>query len=276
MPFYGLPRLLSGVDPPPPPEPFRYHFFVSYTTREEEVTQIAETVDEFVSELRSAGFSANPIFLDRAVIGRFSGGDPELASVLWQAIHDSLCMIAFVSPGYMNSPWCLFEWHAMHGATKACRAQGLPMILPIVWKELGEEHWAKAHDAGLHRLPERLRVMYPTYLHMFFPPPIELQAAESTDYFPMEVFADRLGWERAIRESADFLIDRSRITYNRPDDEPLSNPWYWYKRGDPDWSERWRVYKGGGLPPEAYPIHAPDRYPDLGGHRRLGRREPDW
>jgi hypothetical protein len=49
-------RILADLKPPPPPDPFRYHFFVSYTTRETKARQVLPIIDALIHELRSAGF----------------------------------------------------------------------------------------------------------------------------------------------------------------------------------------------------------------------------
>jgi hypothetical protein len=209
--FFGAPRILAGMRPPPPPY-LTYHFFVSYTTREAEVKEILPTIDEFVEELKAAGLRAAPVFFDRFSMGRWDGSNEALALTLRDAICESICMIAFVSPGYVESEWCQLEWQEM------ARLSGLRVhTLPIVWKEID---WQSAEASmNLLRLPEGLRVVYPRFMHMFFPPKIELMAAEHSGYFPIETYDDRVGWERAVREAYSFIVSRSEnpdyIRYER-------------------------------------------------------------
>lgn len=200
--FYGAPRVLADLPYPTPPDPFEYHFFVSYTTREDEVKEILPTIDEFVDELRAAGLRVAPVFFDRFSIGRWHGTDVELARCLHRAIHSSVCMLAFVSPSYVYSDWCRLEWNAM----VHCESR-YTHTFPVVWKDLGESGWVDATLLlGLRRLPDRLRVIYPD---MFIPPSYELGAAASDSFFPVETFEDRMGWERAVREAYSFIVDRT-------------------------------------------------------------------
>jgi hypothetical protein len=99
------PRAYSAAE-----RPFDYHFFVSYTTREEEVEEVLFIIDEFVRILKRFGLRAARVFFDRFSIGRLDGTSENLAKCLREAIHKSVCMIAFVSPGYIESDWCMFEW----------------------------------------------------------------------------------------------------------------------------------------------------------------------
>jgi hypothetical protein len=51
------------------------------------------------------------------------------------AIRDSLCMFAFISPGYVSSNWCRFEWIEMEEDAKLSRCQQCwPFIAPVLWK----------------------------------------------------------------------------------------------------------------------------------------------
>ncbi len=92
------------------PEPFRYHFFVSYTTREQEVRTIKPHVEHFIKELHKRGFKSHPFWLDLAEIGNFDGSNEELREELARAIDRCISLIAFVSPGYIKSEFCRFEF----------------------------------------------------------------------------------------------------------------------------------------------------------------------
>jgi hypothetical protein len=88
--------------------------------------------------------------------------------------------------------------------TPFCLAKGRINTLPIVRKEID---WALAEvSLDLKRLPESLRVIYPT----FYSPQIRLMAADYDDYFPIETSGGQVGWERAIREAYSFIVSRSR------------------------------------------------------------------
>jgi hypothetical protein len=214
-----------------PEPPFRYHFFVSYTTREDEVQQVLPLVDHVVSVLREAGarvapyrlpdpqrFPAgdwevfeSPFYLDRLAIGQRLP-DPIVWEELARALSAACTMISFISPGYLDSAWCSSEWRFMADQARRRRYPGSrPLSLPIVWKPLGEGGWELARDAlEIHRLPTHERTIYPFSIHMFVPPTIELRAAAHPGYYPIEIYDDRVGIERAIRESYSFITSRSR------------------------------------------------------------------
>lgn len=54
---------------------FKYDFFVSYTTREEETRIIKPLVENFIGKI---GYSCAPFWLDLLRIERFEGSDFEL------------------------------------------------------------------------------------------------------------------------------------------------------------------------------------------------------
>jgi hypothetical protein len=94
--------------------PFKYHLFVSYTTREEEVRAIRPHVERFVKELQQRGFTAWPFWLDVIEIGRFQGSDCQLKEIVRAGIAESIAVLAFVSPGYLTSPF-VYSNGTMHG-----------------------------------------------------------------------------------------------------------------------------------------------------------------
>jgi hypothetical protein len=107
-----------------PPE--RFHAFMSYTTREDEVREIKPVVDRFLNDyLRpsiQAALGEPPIFYD----GWYLRNPPTaicneylLQRALRFAIEESEMLLAFVSPLYVQSPWCMFEVETM--ARKAPR-----------------------------------------------------------------------------------------------------------------------------------------------------------
>jgi hypothetical protein len=120
------------------PHPFNYHFFVSYTTREDEVRAILPTIDAFVGELEQHGFTAKPPFwLDRIEIGQMGNvPDATLRDILANGIDQCIALIAFVSPGYVNSEFCRFEWSHFGNSSRTDR-----FAAPLIWK------WPK-HDDG--------------------------------------------------------------------------------------------------------------------------------
>jgi hypothetical protein len=115
------------------PTPFRYHFFVSYTTREDEVRAILPYLDEFVKELERYGFTTKPLlWLDRIEIGQLKNvTDEHVRRTLANAINECTALIAFVSPGYAASDFCRFEWSHI-GVTSPydhC------FSAPLIWKQ---------------------------------------------------------------------------------------------------------------------------------------------
>jgi TIR domain len=114
------------------PHPFKYHFFVSYTTREDEVRAIVPLVDAFVKELEQRGFTAKPPFwLDRIEIGQVTNmPDKTLRKILADGIDQCIALIAFVSPGYVNSEFCRFEWSHFGNSSPIDRS----FAAPLIWK----------------------------------------------------------------------------------------------------------------------------------------------
>jgi hypothetical protein len=113
----------------------QYHCFVSYTTREEEVREIQPTVDAFVHRLAAEGLLVAPFFYDHLCLERRHYTSRELRDALVHGVAESVCMVAFVSPGYLSSPWCMSEWGSMDGI-QLYRGPRFPAILPIIWKEM--------------------------------------------------------------------------------------------------------------------------------------------
>ncbi len=120
-----------------PPSFYQYHFFISYTTREKEVKLIKPFIDEYVVRLRSYVDRHCPIFYDGWCLAKLDYEPHFLRDVLTEAISKSAFTVCFLSPGYVESEWCSFEWKY----TELVHSQrGLPApaasILPILWKEI--------------------------------------------------------------------------------------------------------------------------------------------
>lgn len=107
-----------------PPE--RFHVFASYTTREEEVQIVKPIVDHFLNIVlrpvieRTIG--EPPVFYDGYTLRRapwFERFPIMLEPVLRFAIEESEILMAFLSPEYLTSHWCVFECKEM--ATKELR-----------------------------------------------------------------------------------------------------------------------------------------------------------
>ena len=114
----------------------KYHCFISYTNRESEIRELSPLLDAMGSAFRSVGIIHAPFFWDRFQLGQ-QDETRQLAFELLSAIRESVCMLAFVSPGYMSSPWCIFEWGAMSGV-QLCRGPQWPALKPYVWKPVND------------------------------------------------------------------------------------------------------------------------------------------
>src|SRR5687768_316135 len=102
-----------------PPE--RFHVFVSYTTREDETRELKPAVDHFLEHILRPAIETTigepPVFYGGYSLCRQRGfshrTDRQLESLLTFAVEESEVLIAFVSPAYLTSRWCLFECRAM-------------------------------------------------------------------------------------------------------------------------------------------------------------------
>ena len=106
-----------------------FYSFISYTSREEEVQVLKPFVDQYIDELRQHT-AYIPIYYDRFYL---PDGHCRLGEKLADAIAESDFTTAFISPGYVSSPWCTFEWGC---ATTLAQIAGerVHSLLPIVWK----------------------------------------------------------------------------------------------------------------------------------------------
>lgn len=165
------------------PHPFSFHFFVSYTTREDEVKALLPTLEHFARELKARGFEGHiPFWFDRIAIGKFEGSDDELRCTLAHGINHCTAMIGFISPGYIESHLCKFEWAHMARSTPPMAP--LSFQLPIIWKSLDhKDHWLI--------YPNRTRDRSP----------ISFVGVEDESH-PRR----HLSWDRAIEETCDFIV----------------------------------------------------------------------
>jgi hypothetical protein len=166
------------------PHPFRYHFFVSYTTREDEVKAVLPLIDAFVRELERSGFTAKPPFwLDRIEIGQLVDvPDEDLLNILANAIDECIAVIAFVSPGYASSEFCRFEWNYIGNTSPSIAC----FEAPVIWKD------PMMLDANA------------------------LAFWQAMEFHPKRMTCDRDdGWQRAIGQAATFLRDCYDYRVNR-------------------------------------------------------------
>jgi hypothetical protein len=115
----------------------KYHCFLSYTGRDREVRELAPLLDAVVGAFRSLGIVQAPVFWDRFEMGREADA-ASVARAISEGAKQSVCMIAFVTPSYLTSKWCLYEWGCMAGA-HLDRGPEWPVILPFITKPLGDD-----------------------------------------------------------------------------------------------------------------------------------------
>jgi hypothetical protein len=116
---------------------FRYHCFISYTTREREVQRIKPIIDRYCDTLKSRGVRVCPAYYDGWYLERHRYDPDELARLLRDAIANSAFTVSFLSPSYLWSHWCRFEW-ATTQDVHSRRPSPAPAksILPLCWKRL--------------------------------------------------------------------------------------------------------------------------------------------
>ncbi len=141
---------------------FKYSCFISYTTREAEVVVIKSVIDRIIDRLRAEGFVVpdplydhlSPPFYDYASLPPQRRSALELKRELADAISASACVISFVSPGYVESPWCQFEWKVGYDIELRER---FPLTFAVVWKPLSDDDWRMLRSLGFPRLPPCVR-----------------------------------------------------------------------------------------------------------------------
>lgn len=141
-----------------PPANYAFHCFISYTTREEEVAELKPHVDAVVDKLKEAGVVVCPVYYDGRYMERRRYEQSELSAILLAGLSASAFTICFVSPGYVDSPWCRFEW----GQTLRIHAsRDTPAsefsILPVLWKPLPAFYLLRAKRVLKDQLVSRLQ-----------------------------------------------------------------------------------------------------------------------
>lgn len=106
------------------PVQHEYDCFVSYTTREDEVQLIKPFVDRYIGDAKSRVLTYCPIYYDDFYIDRTRQRDQsELGKLLQDGIRQSRVSVCFLSPGYLTSQWCAYEW-----------LESRSSILSVLWK----------------------------------------------------------------------------------------------------------------------------------------------
>lgn len=118
-----------------PPPHYDHHCFLSYTTREDEIRPIKRFIDRFIGELQAFGVRHSHVWYDGFYLrdGRYDGA--ELERALSEGVAGSAFTVSFISPGYLTSGWCFYEW-CMTRMFHGLRGHPAPeaSILPIIWK----------------------------------------------------------------------------------------------------------------------------------------------
>lgn len=85
--------------------------FLSYTSREEEVNLVQPLVDRYCRGLweraRQRGLY---VFYDHFSLEQKWYDDAELKEILTGTLAKAHMFVGFISPHYVASPWCCFEW----------------------------------------------------------------------------------------------------------------------------------------------------------------------
>lgn len=130
-------RVWHVVPDEPPDESHRY-LFVSYTSREAEVRQLRPFLDAFLKALPEAAWRRFGIWYDGVDLPQRRRTDLDLARQLTDAISICDFTTAFVSPLYLGSRWCQFEWVLTE------KLHGRQWILPLEWKSISYlRHFAR-------------------------------------------------------------------------------------------------------------------------------------
>jgi TIR domain len=91
--------------------------FLSYTSREQEVSALQPVMDAYCDILLKWGRTRGiDIFYDHSSIAQDrSYSDRELFTILGDAIRRSHLLVSFLSPAYISSRWCQFEFKTKFG-----------------------------------------------------------------------------------------------------------------------------------------------------------------
>ena len=107
--------------------------FLSYTTREHEVQLAKSIIDPFLRALPEATFQAAGIWYDAVMIRPDKErSSRELREELMLGISQTDLTLALISPGYMRSDWCKFEWNQSN-RRRLYNDPSQP-IIPLCWK----------------------------------------------------------------------------------------------------------------------------------------------
>jgi hypothetical protein len=131
--------MLSTKRSTSPPTVYRYHCFISYTSREEEVRELRPLLDDYRARLLGEGVTSYlpPVraFYDRWSLPQGPRFNWRLAWDLRRALRRSAFVVAFLSPQYLESEWCNAEltWAWNDHRTRTAPAPSGSCV-PILWK----------------------------------------------------------------------------------------------------------------------------------------------
>lgn len=172
--------------------PFKHHCFLSYTHRDPDTSQLQGPLADFAKGLQRKGFSVHKwAWVDFDRLGRGNFTDSALARALQTGIDESVAVIAFVSPKYVTSPWCQFEWmyRDRDSGRRAPRRS-------VVWKDIGNPHALN--------YPDRAVAEGAWSCALPFKP---IPADSDQSLHPGSPLHDRNNWHKAIEAAADFLAE---------------------------------------------------------------------
>jgi hypothetical protein len=105
--------------------------FISYKNPPIESHVAREFVDTLVETLEYYLVSPIRVYCDTALRTRPGIAYPaELSSQLCR----SVCMVAVLTPEYIESSWCMAEWHAMESLERQRLRNNQGLIIPILFK----------------------------------------------------------------------------------------------------------------------------------------------
>lgn len=108
--------------------------FLSYTNREEEIQKIKPLIDAYCRNLlKWAQLNEIEIFYDDFTMRKRQYSDEELEKILGKAVDKSQLMTAFLSPEYVTSEWCQFEYVR---ARKNRHKNRETVLHAILWKPI--------------------------------------------------------------------------------------------------------------------------------------------
>lgn len=153
----------------------RFNAFVSYTTREDENRLVQPLVDRYCRELwQWASVRGVEIFYDQFSLPKVTYSDEQLMAVLGEALARTQFFVGFISPCYVESRWCCFEWRFGPMREIFARSLALP-TQAINWKP--DYQCAPPFDAGVPRDLERRQL---TDVRFAYEDPLRLQEAVSS------------------------------------------------------------------------------------------------